>query len=171
MKRLFFISVLLASACTLIDPDAQDNTPKIADRNLQRLARTFAELPMEYEHLQEVFDAVEASSGQGYDEEYTMECLLSEPGSGVGEHKTKNGTRAYSSYANPLRNLIREYYDSHPATKSSAEEMLEQLASSGYQVYWPYSENWDGKSFPIITFDPGYGAESNYGYAISFLND
>lgn len=27
-------------------------------------------------------------------------------------------------------------------------------------------ENWDGKTFPIVTFDPGYGAESNYGYAV-----
>lgn len=38
-------------------------------------------------------------------------------------------------------------------------------------MYWPYSENWDGETFPLITFDPGYGAESNYGYSVSFLED
>lgn len=34
------------------------------------------------------------------------------------------------------------------------------------QIYWPYSEDWDGSQPPVITFDPGYGAESNYGYVI-----
>ena len=34
------------------------------------------------------------------------------------------------------------------------------------QIYWPYSENWDGKELPVITFDPMDGAETNIGYRI-----
>ena len=34
------------------------------------------------------------------------------------------------------------------------------------QIYWPYSEEWNGQDFPIVTFDPGYGAEANYGYEV-----
>ena len=171
MKRLILISLLLVQACGLIDIDKPENKALIADRNLQRLARMFAELPLETAHLQEVHDAVEASSGQGYDDEYTMDCLLTDPGSGIGTHKTRSAAPREFSYTNPIRNLIREYYQQHPVTKASVEEMMEQLAASGYQLYWPYSENWDGKTFPIITFDPGYGAESNYGYAISYKED
>ena len=128
----------------------------------------FADLPMNASHLLEVFDAVGSSSGNGYDEEYTMDCILTDPGAGVG---ATPDTRAGRSYENPLRNLIREYYEQHPPTKASVEDLLEQLAQSDYQLYWPYSEDWDGETYPIITFDPGYGAESNYGYAISFTED
>ena len=128
----------------------------------------FADLPMDASHLLEVFDAVGSSSGNGYDEEYTMDCILTDPGAGVG---TPPGTRASRSYENPLRNLIRDYYEQHPPTKASVEDLLEQLAQSDYQLYWPYSEDWDGETYPIITFDPGYGAESNYGFAISYTED
>ena len=178
MKRLLAIVLLLASACNLVDPeDSGRNNHRIEDGNLQKLARMFAELPMDGGHLLEVHDAVESSSGNGYDEEYTMDCLLTEPGAGVGSTRNAGnnggpGTKAAGSrYANPLRNLVREYLESHPVTKASVEDMMEQLAASDYQLYWPYSENWDGKSYPIITFDPGYGAESNYGYAVSYLED
>ena len=172
MKRILFLLFLLpAASCSLIDPDERMVPDKIEDRNLQRLARMFAELPMDDGHLREVYDAVEASSGSGYDEEYTMERLLKEPGSGVGTQSVRVQTKASREYGNPLRNLIREYYEAHPVTKASVEDMIEQLASSDYQLYWPYSEDWDGETFPIITFDPGYGAESNYGYAVSYLED
>ena len=171
MKRFYLVIACIAAAsCSLLSPDSPDytKTSVFEDSNLQRLARMFAELPLETEHLKEVHDAVEASSGQGYDEEYTMDCILAEPGSGVGSSKAL--TKA-AGYTNPLRNLIREYYDSHPATRASTDEMMDRLAASGYQVYWPYSENWDGETFPLITFDPGYGAESNYGYYVSLLED
>ena len=39
------------------------------------------------------------------------------------------------------------------------------------QIYWPYSENWDGKDLPIITFDPEDGAKTNIGYRIISEND
>ena len=200
MKRFFFILVCVAAAsCSLLVPDEPGSEKtKIEDRNLQDLARMFAELPMETGHLQEVFDAVIESSEAGYDEEYTLDCLLTDPGAGVGAHKARSKAAAAANslesddvagdgrakskaasggYANPLRNLIREYLDTHPEAKmtkaatASTDDMLEQLAASGYQVYWPYSENWDGKTYPVITFDPGYGAESNYGYAISYSED
>lgn len=178
MKRLFLTITLLAAAtaCQLIDPEnSTRNNRRIEDDNLQKLARMFSELPMDGGHLLEVHDAVEASSGNGYDEEYTMDRLLTDPGAGVGSASGSKGgpdtKRTASGYANPLRNLIREYFEAHPVTKASVEDMMEQLAASDYQLYWPYSEEWDGETYPIITFDPGYGAESNYGYAVSYLED
>lgn len=174
MKRLLILVLpMLAAACGLLDSE-KPGKPKIEDERLQSLAKMFAELPLGSDHLQEVHDAVEASSGRGYDEEYTMECLLNAPGSGVGETRETKGNSTGGSYGNPLRNLIRSYFQSHSSssfTKSSVDDMMGQLAASGYQLYWPFSDSWDGESFPVITFDPGFGAESNYGYAISFLED
>ena len=38
--------------------------------------------------------------------------------------------------------------------------------NSDVQIYWPYSERWDGETMPVITFDPENGAEANIGYRI-----
>lgn len=132
------------------------------------LARILSSLPIGAGQVQEVYDAVGESSGNGYDEEYTMSDLFRNPGTGVGSQRTK----APSGYEVPLRDLFEEYFLSEgQSTKSeagqfSAQDCINSLISSGYQIYWPYSELWDGKTLPLITFDPGYGAESNYAYEI-----
>ena len=129
------------------------------------VAGILASLPLQGEHLDEVFDAVNSSSGNGYDEEYMMSDLFASPGKGVGD----SGTKAGKSYGTPLRDLFVEYLGR--STKSSgisAEEFIESVTDSGMQIYWPYSEDWDGETFPVITFDPGDGSESNYGYETGF---
>lgn len=172
MKNLSCYAAMLLSvaSCGAIEkngtPDLQpDNAP--AELSLPGLARMFAELPLEPEHLKEVYDAVGNSSGNGFDEEYTMSCILENPGAGVGDDRLPAGTKARGGYGNPLRNLIRDYLSGRPSTRSSVESLMDALAQSDYQLYWPYSEDWDGVTYPIITFDPGYGAESNYGFELS----
>lgn len=68
-------------------------------------------------------------------------------------------------YQRPLRALISDYLAMK--TKSgtvSSDDMLEALGKSDAQIYWPYSERWDGEQFPVITFSPGTDAQTNIGY-------
>lgn len=186
---------LLASSC---EPSELVTRVAPSELKLDEMAKVFSELPLEADHLQEVYDAVCASSSNGYDEEYMMSDLLSQPGAGVGDNASKARTRSYSR---PLRDLLMDYYSSGAGSRSrsggygalraggggstggglaggfgsgtkagvrEAEEFLETLERSDLQIYWPYSENWDGVSFPIISFDPGNGAESNYGYLVDY---
>lgn len=138
--------------------DASDSS----EFDLAALARMFAALPIGPEQMNEVMDAASSSSAGGYDEEYTMRQLIQAPGSGVGEKDTKG-----KSYDRPLRDLLAEYLSAETkAGASDVEEYLNALSESDLQIYWPYSEDWDGEELPIITFDPGYGSEYNYGYKI-----
>lgn len=152
------------SACTRYDiPSPQTGGAEQRLLTLEDVARIMSRLPIQDEHLEEVYDAVGASTGNGYDEEYMMSDLFGSPGSGVGD----TGTRA-ERYSRPLRDLFEAYFTSTKAGPAEAEDWLSSLKESDIQIYWPYSEDWDGKTYPIVTFDPGYGAESNYGYEISF---
>ncbi|MCR5548415.1 MAG: hypothetical protein K6F25_06660 [Bacteroidales bacterium] len=137
---------------------------------LREVARILSELPLEGAHLGEVHDAVSSSSGNGYDEEYMMSDLFSSPGAGVGDGGVPSRSGGYGS---PLKDLFADYFEARcAATRAgSAVEYIEALSASDMQIYWPYSEDWDGESYPIVTFDPGYGAESNYGYEIRFGGD
>ena len=131
------------------------------------IALVLSQLPIGAEQIGEVHDAVDASSGNGYDEEYTMERLFRLPGSGVGDAATR---AAAAPYERPLRDLFSEYFRAAAGTRDGSgrqvEDYVNALIDSGMQIYWPYSEDWDGKTTPLITYDPGYSAESNYAYEI-----
>ncbi len=172
-KTLVFLSFCLLAACETIDRTGMDPAlPEApATISLEEVARLFAELPLGPEHVQEVHDATEASSGNGYDEEYTLRDLFADPGSGVGDAATKAAGYPLptKSYANPLRDVIAEHVRAK-VTKAEGgltpEEYLEALSSSDFQVYWPYMDDWDGKTWPVITFDPADGSSRNFGYEL-----
>lgn len=172
--------MIVALSCEVLDDDIekhampQDSTSFIG---LDEVAELFSTLPITHSHLNEVHDAVTSSSGNGYDEEYTMKNLFEAPGAGVGEQETKSG----AVYDNPLRELLEEGIRAHLATKSpgqgggrnamTADEYLAALMSSDIQVYWPFSEEWDGTSMPVVTYDPEDGSEVNIGYEMIMDDD
>ncbi len=176
MKSIFMtvvIALCVATACEQVDHSGEIDVPQKSSVSLDDVAKLLSALPIENCHLQEVYDAVSSSSENGYDEEYMMRDLFSSPGSGVGMDKETKATRA-ASYSNPLKDLISDYLKSN--TKSgggaelngmSPEEYLQELENSDIQIYWPSSENWDEGQLPIVTFDPGNGAEVNVGYKIT----
>ena len=109
------------------------------------VARMLSELPLTLEQVREVWDGVNASSANGFDEEYTFQDMFSCPGRGVGDERL--GTRTASTYSEPLHQKIASH-----------------LASSGLQILWPYSEDWDGHSMPVITFCPEMNLETLVGF-------
>ncbi len=165
-----FIIMNMPLSCEILDndPDKHANTNDSTFVGLEEVAEILASLPLKTEHLSEVHTAVTSSSGNGYDEEYTMKHLFETPGKGVGDRQTK-GSR---SYEEPLRELIEDYVYSGCVTKSGdgtikdPDRFLEVLMASDIQIYWPFSETWDGESLPIITFDPEDGSEVNIGYRL-----
>lgn len=181
MKSSLILSVALgmvlpaAVSCEILDDDIVKHSSPEDSVNyveLDEVARLFSALPLDHEHLIEVHDAVTSSAENGYDEEYMMKNLFDSPGSGVGELPSKGG----KTYSNPLKNLVEDYLKSNPGTKAgnffSAEEFISALASSDVQIYWPFSEEWDGASLPVMTFDPCIdGKTVNVGYEMVIDDD
>ncbi len=180
MNRFYFnfavqaVLLLSFAACEVLDNDPAKHIPgnEIPIVPLEEVAVILSELPLQTAHVAEVHDAVCSSSGNGYDEEYTMDRIFGNPGSGVGDPQTRAG----GSYSVPLRDLIADRV--RTATRASGttasydpEAYLDALTESDIQIYWPFSENWDGKSMPIITFDPEDGSETNVGYRLFYDED
>lgn len=171
MKRFrqFLISVMLPAvalaSCEIVDDDPYKHVDQESYVELSEVARIFAEVPIQQCHIQEVHDAVCSSSGNGYDEEYTMTNLFSRPGAGVGDDEQ---TRSDEKYQQPLRTLIQEHLLSTKSVEGipDPQRWLDELTDSDIQIYWPYSDAWDGKAFPIITFDPEDDSDVNVGYRL-----
>ena len=161
--------MLLANACNR-SAEAVENVSRQSLMTKRDVARMLSQLPIGSGQMDEVYNAVSSSSANGYDEEYMMADLLTIPGAGVGDDLTK-ARKASSLYSVPMKSLIEDYLACRlaAATKAGAADVqnyLDNLRDSGMQIYWPYSEEWDGKTMPLITFDPGNGSESNYAYVI-----
>ena len=171
--RLLISAMVLTGvlvSCETVDNDPVKHVDQERYVELSEVAQVFAGIPIQQCHMHEVHDAVSASSGNGYDEEYTMKLLFESPGSGVGDSAQ---TRSAEKYQKPLRSLIQEHLLS---TKSSGsfpdpQRWLDELVRSDIQIYWPYSDSWDRSSLPIITFDPEDDSDVNIGYRISVDQD
>lgn len=187
------VVVPVLQSCEELDDDPEkylvEETP--VSLPLDDVASMLSELPVGKEHLKEVYNAVTSSSWNGYDEEYMMEDLFREPGAGVGDDRIGRAAMAVKSekmsrcrvpaaagqeYSSPLRTLIEEHilsaaasgkvFTKNDGAEVSADEYLEALRTSDIQIYWPYSENWDGEEYPVITFDPDDGSSSNIGFRL-----
>lgn len=124
------------------------------------VAKALSGIPFTLDQVREVWDGVNASCANGYDEEYTFADMFSSPGQGVGDKAL--GTRSMTEYPEPFRDLISAHFSGSLATRSSG--FSDDLFSSGLQIYWPYSEDWDKISMPVITFCPEIALESNVAY-------
>lgn len=153
--------------------DGGESVREEKDVSLKELAELISSLPIENVQMREVHDAVSASLSDGYDEEYTLRNLFEEPGAGVGSAYTTTKAAPGRHYATPMRDLIRAGISAKLATKSgvtdeaTVEQYLSQLRDSDMQIYWPYSENWDGSQEPVVTFDPGGDRITNSGYKLT----
>ncbi len=132
--------------------------------SLDEVAAVLSGLPLGPEQMAEVREATGTSAGNGYDEEYRMRDLFSAPGCGVGEDPS---TKA-DAYPRPLRDLFREALLSvrTKAGSMDPEAWLDSLAASDVQIYWPYSDSWDGETLPVVTYDTGDNAAQNEGYLL-----
>lgn len=166
-KLAMLLLLAVSASCEIVDNDLDKQVKDSEDGSeiaLKSVAEILADVPLQNCHLSEVYEAVKTSAENGYDEEYTMRNLFAKPGVGVGGLATK------SKFENPLKDLIVQHLAEGNVTKVTggmdAESFMQILTASDIQIYWPYSDTWDGKTLPVITFDPENGDESNVGYEL-----
>lgn len=178
---LMAVATLLTPACDRMDSakDVIADEPSLSRNQMtgvvssEGVAQMLARLPLTIDHVREVHDGVLSSSCNGYDEEYPFSILFSSPGSGVGDEFLP--TRAGGGYSMPLSSLILSSQECLPGTRST--DFAQDLSESGLQIYWPYSEDWDGKTMPVITFDPAdasfapYAVKLDDGSNIGYLRE
>ncbi|MCI5719226.1 MAG: hypothetical protein MR294_02265 [Bacteroidales bacterium] len=168
---LLFLAAL--SSCSNIDEDKMDADFRSEEAAVnvtpEGIAKMLSGIPFGASQVREVWQAVCSSISNGYDEEYAFSDVFLAPGCGVGETASSDAGLAISRSAGAsagssaaIRDLINEYASSKLQTRS--DDFIARLAESGMQIYWPYSEDWDGQSMPVITFDPENGSEMNIAF-------
>ena len=166
MKRTLYFGclsgILLMAACERLDNEhTLPDQPEETVFTLEEVARLLSAVPVGEAQVGEVHDAVSASAGNGYDEEYTMRNLFETPGCGIG---SVSATRA-EPYPVPLRDLLAaEIHRQYGTRALDADALVEALSDSDIQIYWPFSEEFGSDETPVITFDPGDNSTRNTGF-------
>ena len=168
------LSLLSLISCETLDDDIDKHTSaESVYVELSQVAEILAAVPLQENHLREVHEAAVSSATNGYDEEYTMRDLFESPGRGVGDDAGVSKSAARSG--GYLRDLISQHVRQTPTRAGSGvkdpERFLDALSTSDIQIYWPFSESWDGKTLPIITFDPEDDSDANVGYRLFHSDD
>ena len=166
MKRKNFTSVMLLSAAILLmSVSCEKETAGVWPDG-----RPSYDDGIDSEVLDEVHSAVTESYECGYDEEYLFSNVVNCPGRGTGFRSVK----AEGGYGEGalFRSLVSTldgrtgFPGVHVKSAGTGKAFLDSLASSDIQIYWPYSENWDGASLPVVTFDHGLDKDWNYGFIL-----
>ena len=168
MKRMMLFwclaGTLAVAACERADGPSNppfDEEEKPLAFTLDEVARLLAAVPIGQSQVEEVRDAVSVSTGNGYDEEYPMRQLFESPGTGIGAEPS---TRV-EAYSQPLRDLLSAEVRRQYGTRTlDADAFLNALSGSDVQIYWPFSEEFQGDDTPVITFDPGGPETRNTGW-------
>ncbi len=121
----------------------------------ESVARLLSEVPLELDQVREVWKAVTSSAENGYDEEYLFKDLLTSPGAGVGD--VLLGKEVEPLCAEPLSVSLSARAERVLSTR--AGDFCMELGTSDLQIYWPYSEDWDGVTMPVITYNPENGLD------------
>lgn len=125
---------------------------------LQSMAKLLAKITDKSQVLYEVNYAVKESMEYGMDEEWRFKDILA-PQSGKILRSDNESVLAKS-----LRELLKKQSDNTSELRSGTLSLEEFILNENVQIYWPYSENWDGVMEPVVSFDPKNGNEWNYAY-------
>lgn len=145
MKKLFYIFAVIAMALTACDKnetviqteDLNGSTYTQEFANIQHLSSILCTISTNIEIVKEVHQSVEKSLDFGLDETMYIDRVMNASSSS----KVKSALSENDTLCSSLKKRLIE---------NAENKSLELLSIDGLEVYWPYSENWDGKSMPVI---------------------
>lgn len=114
---------------------------------MKRIAEILADMDLSQEIIQEVHNSVTTGLKKGLEEAYFFKEILSE------DPQNNIITRSSSE---KLGTRLREYIQkTRVIGNEDADDVdLYAMENSNLQIYWPYSEDWDGYTKPIVTYFP-----------------
>ena len=150
MKKIAKILMMLAFlfcavSCNSIDKSEFDisQETKGSDQR-ENIARVIASMNIDNAEVSKIHAGVLKALDEGLHETYFMKELMCEDSKIV---KGENQTSVFIEYIEKLvknddsLNQLLDYYN-------------EGNNANILQIYWPFSENWDGKTKPVISFLP-----------------
>lgn len=150
---------LLVAACTNEEEVTTNTASSVQQVKKSEVVNILQNMDINNIVVQEIHDYVCKNMASGRDEYVRVGDILSE--------QTRNGS--WSNFACCLKQMITEGNITHDTDVAG---LLEALTNSDIIIYWPYSEDWDGKELPTLVAAPeDQDAKEAYGTKLIRIND
>lgn len=123
---------------------------------MNSIALTVVDIADSKEIFKEIHSAVNISLSTGLDEQYRFKDILYPSESKIPSLKSSKT----SDFGTKFKNSIQK----NRLKSSSSTDIETFILSEDVQIYWPYSEEWDGVTEPVISFDPITDTDENIGF-------
>ncbi len=131
--------------------DLSDASSLLVEENVSALTKATAEFlstsAITYDMVKGLHNVVSQGLDLGLEEgAYFTELLAS-----------NNGVKKVAGFGDYHREIVdfaKLFEVSSISNYALQPAQIETLKKNSYQIYWPYSENWDGKTMPVIAFVP-----------------
>ena len=147
LAKILMVMALVfgAVSCNSIDKSEFDISQNLkGGEQRENIARVIASMEIDNAEVSKIHAGVLKALDEGLHETYFMKELMCEDSKIV---KRETQTSAFIEYIEKLEN-----------NDDSLTQLLEYYKEGNnaniLQIYWPFSENWDGKTKPAITFLP-----------------
>lgn len=166
MKKIYLIigvciaSILLTNcnnnapnelAQVITEPNVKEVTVS-ENSNLGKVAKVISLMGLDLDMVKEIKTNVEGSLKKGYDEEIMFKELLSQDQISTRSVATESNTSRFASRFTEC--FIQEAPSMGLRSVTSPTDLLEEMEAKGINLYWPYSEDWDGRTMPVIAVSP-----------------
>lgn len=151
------VSVILSIvSCTKsqVDLELSEISNELPDTEICNVADMLMNIEIDKALCDEVFLSVNESINKGLDENLLLRELWME------EDEVK--VKSYNS-----ESILKQRIEMHLRDRLSTKSETNPFVDSDIQIYWPYSENWDGETNPIIVPATEIPQDTLVGYRIS----
>jgi hypothetical protein len=155
MKSLVFVLLLLLSSCENELKEPLNYKENLSEEvvKLKITSQLLSEIAIDENIVMEVKEGIETNLSYGLDEELRFKEVLQPQSSKISIRS--------SNHQSKLANAIRDVFNNSTIqlrTSINGEdfsgELEEFVCENNIQIYWPYSENWNGKELPVIAYNP-----------------
>jgi hypothetical protein len=133
-----------------------------ADVKLQTAARLLSGI-VNADVVKEIKRGVERSLSYGLDEEVRFIEIIQPQNAKV--NKFSGANLLTGNLKETISNIGKSSLASVPFTGNDMESFL---CKGDVQIYWPYSENWDGKEIPVITYGRYDGEDDDVSDVVAY---
>jgi hypothetical protein len=165
---LIFFAIVFLYSCEKNDINKNEEQNNLSANsimlidNLKETAIMICKITDSNDVIQEIHKYIKKSINYGLDEELRFKEILESNSSKILDEKIKRNSKLTAKLQN---------YCSSNLKSGSFINLKDFLLSNNIQIYWPYSENWDGIEKPVITFHPMKDVEENIGFRMIQTTD
>ena len=155
---LMLVAGILTASCS--NEDTIVAPQKAQELTMTEVANVMKSIDIDVLLANEIHGFVTDAMISGYDEKISFKKMLSD---GV-----KTRANAQSLISERIKSLIAGNTKTRSGKGESYDmNILDKLMNSDFIIYWPYSENWDGKELPALVVAPeDEDAKEAYGMKI-----